>query len=55
MGDAKTVFGMGGAGGSWAGADTTTGVAVGITKNVLTNDFTAVGTITSLIAKELAG
>lgn len=43
-------FGMAGAGGSWAGADRSTGLAVAVTKNVLSDDFQTVGTIASLIA-----
>lgn len=35
------VFGMAGAGGSWAGADPDRGVAVAVTKNVLSMDFVA--------------
>lgn len=36
------VFGMAGAGGSWAGADPDRGVAVAVTRNVMGMDFTAV-------------
>lgn len=43
-------FGMAGAGGSWAGADRSTGLVVAVTKNVLSDDFQTVGTIASLIA-----
>jgi CubicO group peptidase (beta-lactamase class C family) len=43
--DTPTVFGMGGAGGSYAGADTATGVAFAVTKNRLTMDF---GTVTQI-------
>lgn len=39
--DSPTVFGMGGAGGSWAGADTASGLALAVTKNRLTMDFEA--------------
>jgi CubicO group peptidase (beta-lactamase class C family) len=35
-------FGWAGAGGSWAGADPDRGVAVAVTKNVLSMDFTTV-------------
>jgi CubicO group peptidase (beta-lactamase class C family) len=35
-------FGWAGAGGSWAGADPDRGVAVAVTKNVLSTDFTTV-------------
>lgn len=41
------VFGMGGAGGSYAGADTASGVAFAVTKNRLTMDF---GTATEVAA-----
>ncbi len=43
-------FGTAGAGGSWAGADRSTGLAVAVSKNVLSDDFQTVGTIASLIA-----
>jgi len=36
------VFGMAGAGGSWAGADPVRGVAVAVTRNVMGMDFTTV-------------
>ena len=36
------VFGMAGAGGSWAGADPDRGVAVAVTRNVMSMDFTTV-------------
>ena len=36
------VFGMAGAGGSWAGADPDRGVAVAVTRNVMGMDFTTV-------------
>lgn len=39
---APNVFGMAGAGGSWAGADPDRGIAVAVTKNVLSMDFVAV-------------
>jgi CubicO group peptidase (beta-lactamase class C family) len=35
----ETTFGMGGAGGSWAGADTATGTSLAVTKNLLTENF----------------
>lgn len=47
--DSPTVFGMGGAGGSWAGADTASGLAVAVTKNRLTMDFDAATQITKTI------
>jgi CubicO group peptidase (beta-lactamase class C family) len=40
--DAPRVFGMAGAGGSWAGADPERGVAVAVTRNVMGMDFTTV-------------
>lgn len=40
--DAPNAFGMAGAGGSWAGADPDRGIAVAVTKNVLSMDFVAV-------------
>jgi hypothetical protein len=36
---------MAGAGGSWAGADPEHGLALAVTKNMLTNDFDAVGRV----------
>ena len=49
VGGSDTVFGMAGAGGSWAGADPATGLAIAITKNLLTMDFTSVNQIVQLI------
>ncbi|MGP3958206.1 serine hydrolase domain-containing protein [Nonomuraea sp. 3N208] len=46
-----TVFGVGGAGGSAAWADTATGVAFALTKNRLTNDFAAAGLIGDLVTR----
>lgn len=43
------VFGMAGAGGSWAGADPDRGLAVAVTKNVLSMDFVAVQRIVGAI------
>jgi CubicO group peptidase (beta-lactamase class C family) len=43
--DTPTVFGMSGADGSHACADTATGIAFAVTKNRLTTDFGAVGKI----------
>lgn len=40
--DAPNTFGMAGAGGSWAGADPDRGIAVAVTKNVLSRDFETV-------------
>ncbi|MFI6924787.1 serine hydrolase domain-containing protein [Nonomuraea spiralis] len=49
--ESATAFGVGGAGGSYAWADTATGTAVALTKNRLTNDFTAVGELAALVAR----
>lgn len=43
------VFGMAGAGGSWAGADPERDVAVAVTKNVMSMDFTAVQRIVTAV------
>ena len=47
------VFGMVGAGGSWAGMDPERGVAVAITKNVLSMDFETVRRIVGAILAEV--
>jgi len=47
--DTSTVFGMGGAGGTMAFGDTATGLAVGITKNVLSMDFDTATAVSRLI------
>jgi CubicO group peptidase (beta-lactamase class C family) len=47
------VFGMAGAGGSWAGADPERGVAVAVTKNVLSMDFETVTTVVGAILAEV--
>jgi CubicO group peptidase (beta-lactamase class C family) len=47
---APTVFGMGGAGGTWAGADTATGTAFALAKNRLTGDFNAVERVAGTVA-----
>ena len=44
-----TVFGMGGVGGSFAYADTATGVAFALTKNRLTADFSAAQRISGIV------
>ncbi len=44
---------MAGAGGSWAGADTPTGVALAVTKNVLSDDLETAGRFATLIAGRL--
>ncbi len=48
-----SVFGVGGAGGSFAYGDTTTGIAFALTKNRLTADFNAVGQISRLVTDSL--
>jgi CubicO group peptidase (beta-lactamase class C family) len=46
-----TVFGMGGVGGSWAYADTATGIAFALTKNRLTADFSAAQRISGIVTE----
>ena len=48
-----TVFGMGGVGGSFAYADTATGVAFALTKNRLTPDFSAAERIAGIVTKAI--
>lgn len=50
-----TVIGMGGVGGSYACADTSTGVAWALTKNRLTADFGAAHQISGIVTKAFAG
>jgi len=52
--EAPTTFGVGGAGGSFAYGDTASGLAFGLTKNRLTNDFNSV-TETVQIVTEATG
>lgn len=52
--EAPTAFGMGGVGGSYAYADTAAGIAVALTKNRLTADFSAAERITGIVTKALA-
>jgi len=47
--DTPTAFGVGGAGGSFAYADTATGIAFALTKNRLTADFTTATQISQLV------
>ena len=47
-------FGMGGVGGSYAGADTATGVAFALTKNRLTADFGAAEQVARIVTKAAA-
>lgn len=49
----RTVFGMTGAGGSWAGADPERGVAVAVTKNVLSNDLVTVQRVVEAVLQEI--
>ncbi|MGW5684406.1 serine hydrolase domain-containing protein [Nonomuraea sp. NPDC003754] len=49
--ETPTVFGMAGAGGSVAYADTATGLAFAVTKNRLTNDFDTVTTLGDIVAR----
>jgi CubicO group peptidase (beta-lactamase class C family) len=49
--DSPTAFGIGGAGGSFAYADTATGIAFALTKNRLTPDFTTATNISAIVTK----
>ena len=49
--EAPTVFGMGGSGGSYACADTATGVAFALTKNRLTPDFGAAEKVAGIVTR----
>jgi CubicO group peptidase (beta-lactamase class C family) len=49
--ETPTVFGVGGAGGTFAYGDSATGVAFGLTKNRLTPDFTVATQITQMVTK----
>ena len=53
--DSPTVFGVGGAGGSFACGDTATGIAFAVTKNRLTADFTAATQLSQIVSQALAG
>jgi len=46
-------FGMAGAGGSWAGADIDRGLAMAVTKNVISHDFDAVTRIGRAVLVEV--
>jgi CubicO group peptidase (beta-lactamase class C family) len=50
-----SAFGVGGVGGNFAYGDPTTGVSFGLTKNRLTSDFNAVGTIGGLVQQATGG
>ena len=52
--DTPTVFGMGGAGGTYAYADAATGTAFALTKNRLTIDLDAVERVDEIITKAVA-
>ena len=52
--ESPTVFGIGGVGGSYAYADTATGVAFALTKNTLTPDFDAVAPVAGIVTKTVA-
>jgi len=45
----ETMFGMGGVGGSWAGADTATGTSLAVTKNLLTENFDTAARIARMV------
>jgi len=48
-----SVFGVGGTGGSFACADTASGVAFAVTKNRLTSDFSAATRLSELVTDAL--
>ena len=52
--ETPTAFGMGGVGGSYAYADTETGIAFALTKNRLTADFGAAGQVAGIVTKAVA-
>ena len=52
--ETPTVFGMGGVGGSYAYADTATGVAFALTKNRLTPGFDAAERVAGIVTRALA-
>ena len=45
----ETTFGMGGVGGSWAGADTATATSLAVTKNLLTENFDTAARIARIV------
>ena len=51
--DSDSVFGVGGAGGTFACGDTATGIAFAVTKNRLTMDFTAAANLSLIVRKGL--
>jgi CubicO group peptidase (beta-lactamase class C family) len=52
--ESPSVFGMGGVGGSYAYADTATGVAFALTKNRLTPDFSTAEQVAGIVTKAVA-
>jgi CubicO group peptidase (beta-lactamase class C family) len=52
--DSPTTFGVGGAGGSFACGDTATGIAFAVTKNRLTQDFSAATAISQIVTDGLS-
>jgi CubicO group peptidase (beta-lactamase class C family) len=52
--DSATTFGVGGAGGSFACGDTATGIAFAVTKNRLTQDFSAATTLSQIVTEGLS-
>jgi CubicO group peptidase (beta-lactamase class C family) len=53
--ETPTAFGMGGVGGSYAYADTETGVSFALTKNRLTMDFAAAEQVAVIVTKAITG
>jgi CubicO group peptidase (beta-lactamase class C family) len=53
--ESPTVFGVGGAGGSFACGDTATGIAFAVTKNRLTPDFSAATQLSQVVSQALSG
>ena len=53
--DSRSVFGMAGAGGSWAGADVARGLSLAVTKNVLSNDFETVEAVARVLTAAVDG
>jgi hypothetical protein len=52
--DTPTVFGMGGAGGTFAYGDAATGVAFGLAKNRLSVDFNTATQISQIVTRAVA-